>query len=93
MVDEHFAESVLRGEVELLGVEEIVTRLGVSRNTFERWVRNGRIGSSMTSNFQDLGANLTEGNICFPQADIHIGKSPKWDLKTVAKWLARNATK
>lgn len=94
MVDIKFSESILRGEVELLGVEEIVSKLGVSRNTFERWVRNGRIaGSSMTNNFQDIHANLTEGNIIFPQPDIYIGKSPRWDLKTVAKWLSSNASK
>lgn len=32
---------IANGEATLLGVEEICKRLGVSRSTFERWVRNG----------------------------------------------------
>ena len=32
---------IANGEATLLGVEDICKRLGVSRSTFERWVRNG----------------------------------------------------
>ena len=32
---------IANGEATLLGVDDICKRLGVSRSTFERWVRNG----------------------------------------------------
>jgi hypothetical protein len=102
MADIDFAKKILRGEVELLGVEEITARLGVSRNTYERWVRNGKPLKEMFSanqsrnpiGFQSLGdvsANLNEGHIRFPQPDIYIGKSPKWNMDTVAAWLLANS--
>ena len=98
MVDQAFAEKVLRGEIELLGIEEIATRLSVSRPTLERWIRNGKKTTSLAVHYDagsygDFKGNFFEGNICFPPPDIVIGKSPKWALATVAKWLVENASK
>lgn len=88
------------GTVELLGIDEICSRLSVSRPTSERWVRNGsnkpadkmlsfgQIASSM-----DRTSNFFEGSTSFPPPDIRIGGSPKWKVETLKKWLRFNTGK
>lgn len=34
---------IANGQATLLGIEDICTRLGISRTTFDRWVRNGGV--------------------------------------------------
>jgi len=79
-------EKIAAGEVTLLGIEDISKRLGVSRATFERWVRNGaRNRASMSVTLPD-----DDNNIRFPPPDIRIGNSPRWDIETLKKWLRNN---
>ena len=68
-------DRIAAGEATLLGIDEICTRLGISRTTFDRWVRCA--GS--------------QENITFPAPDIRIGNSPKWEMETFKRWLAANA--
>lgn len=90
-VDLKFAQAVVDGEVELLGIDEIVKRLGVSRSTLERWVRNGR--NTLPGMGHVMPASLFAGKTNFPAPDIYIGASPKWSKDTVIKWLMANSTK
>ncbi len=90
-------DRIANGKATLLGVEEIITRLGVSRSTFDRWVKNGAAGgaglklSSMVASrsiFEDRTS--AENLLKFPPADIRIGGSPKWELETFKTWLRAN---
>jgi len=96
-------DRIATGQATLLGVEEICTRIGVSRTTFDRWVRNGGGQPSskslarhiaetagLSSNFLDTAENMTEGTIKFPPPDIRIGNSPKWEIETFKRWLTAN---
>jgi predicted DNA-binding transcriptional regulator AlpA len=95
-------EKVVAGEVRLLSAEQICERLGVSRTTFDRWVRNSdslealrsgsmKVGDTMRSNL-DMAANFSEGRISFPKPDVRIGKSPRWQFETVVQWLKQNSS-
>lgn len=92
---------IASGEATLLGVEDICKRLGVSRSTFERWVRNGETkmgvlqskfsGGSVEPEEVLFGSdNRGEGAMTFPPPDIRIGNSPKWEMETFKKWLTAN---
>lgn len=81
------------GTATLLTADQICERIGVSRSTFDRWVRNGE-GRGLAGAGQmvmlDAGANLTEDALRFPPPDIRIGNSPRWELETFKKWLLLN---
>ncbi|QGA36511.1 hypothetical protein GAS19_01660 [Burkholderia glumae] len=85
---------IATGQATLLTADQICERIGVSRSTFDRWVRNGEgrglaSGSSLAA-MLDAGANFTEGTLRFPPPDIRIGNSPRWELETFKKWLLLN---
>lgn len=114
-------DRIANGQAELLGIDDICKRLGVSRTTLDRWVQNGRSvghGSGLTafnqeSNLQNtirkgLGSRGFIGDLAltsslldesssdktvFPEPDIRIGNSPKWEMSTFKKWLRSNAKK
>lgn len=46
-------DRIANGQATLLGIEDICTRLGISRTTFDRWVRNG---SPRKSSLRELAA-------------------------------------
>jgi hypothetical protein len=91
---------IAEGKANLLGIDDICQRIGVSRTTFDRWVRNGggKTGtttladmvSGLVGPITDSAANLTEGATSFPPPDIYIGKSPKWEMATFKRWLLAN---
>ncbi len=85
---------IAEGKAVLLGVEDICNRLGVSRTTFDRWVRNGNplSGNSLAKTVSEAMANFADKSISFPPADIRIGGSPKWEIETFKAWLAKNVT-
>lgn len=100
-------DRIATGKATLLGIDDICTRLGISRTTFDRWVRNGsKIKSikdildkgsvsksnDMLTKLRDSEENRTEGAISFPPPDIRIGNSPKWELDTFKRWLQANVT-
>lgn len=91
-------DRIADGTAVLLGIDEICSRLSISRPTFERWVRNGSSKDSLRSFGQvarsmDMTSNLFEGATRFPPPDIRIGGSPKWEAETLKKWLRSNAAK
>jgi len=96
-------DRIAEGEAVLLGVEDICKRIGVSRTTFDRWVRNGGGGSTgpkVVTIGEAFGAGLGlklsdmtgDNNTTFPPPDIRIGNSPKWEIDTLKKWLRANMT-
>lgn len=98
MSHEDLVDRIANGKANLLGIDDICKRLGISRTTFDRWVKNGG-GKSVGSNFANLTTisslmeNALEGNISFPPPDIRIGNSPKWEMETFKSWLRANVTK
>jgi transposase-like protein len=98
---------IANGQAQLLGIEDICTRLSISRTTFDRWVRNGGrktwadVIASPNKNLElkkhiqevcmDRVENKSEGSIKFPPPDIRIGNSPKWEMQTFKNWLTDNA--
>lgn len=86
VLDRSLASAIVDGKVELLGVDEIVDRLGVSRSTLERWVRNGKAAAAVS--FVDR----VSSRLGFPEPDIYIGNSPKWTKDTVVTWLLANSS-
>jgi len=96
-------DRIATGKATLLGIDDICTRLGISRTTFDRWVRNGsksladKVGilkknSDLITKLRDNEENRTDGAISFPPPDIRIGNSPKWELETFKRWLKANVT-
>jgi hypothetical protein len=93
---------IANGEATLLGIDDICTRLGVSRTTFDRWVKNGAVKSVANAALQSgVGGNRPyvslfetagESSLKFPPPDIRIGNSPKWEMATFKKWLTANVT-
>lgn len=97
-------ERIAAGKATLLGIDEICQRLGISRTTLDRWVRNsgGKLNShgSIAEYIGDMGLGVApramldtspEGRVKFPPPDIRIGNSPKWELETFKSWLRANA--
>lgn len=99
-MDDGIFEKVVAGEVRLLSAEQICERLGVSRTTFDRWVRNADSSSApkpstvmgIHNSHLDTAANFAEGRITFPKPDVKIGKSPRWQFETVVQWLKQNSS-
>ncbi|VVT48740.1 hypothetical protein UYSO10_2480 [Kosakonia radicincitans] len=110
-------DRIANGQAELLGIDDICKRLGVSRTTLDRWVQNGRsvgYGLGLTAFNQESntlklarkamgsrGLGLTSSLLdessadktVFPEPDIRIGNSPKWEMSTFKEWLKSNAKK
>ena len=95
-------DRIANGNATLLGVDDICKRLGVSRSTFERWVRNGSSKLEQSAGETGFGNPPTiarahslidsESALSFPPPDIRIGNSPKWELDTLKRWLLANTS-
>jgi hypothetical protein len=93
-------DRIANGDATLLGVDDICKRLGVSRSTFDRWVRNGVADSGQSRSsalrpktLEDLfpsSSDSAESALKFPPPDIRIGNSPKWEIDTFKRWLTQN---
>jgi predicted DNA-binding transcriptional regulator AlpA len=96
----NIVDRIADGRATLLGVDDICKRLGISRTTFDRWVKNGttihnnakaRVPLNMllvdAININDVN---DESALTFPAPDIRIGNSPKWELETFKRWLQKN---
>jgi predicted DNA-binding transcriptional regulator AlpA len=89
-MDAALARKVVNGDVELMGVDEIVARLGVSRRTLERWVQTGKglAGSIAASHVMH---DLLDTAPSFPRPDLYIGNSPKWTKDSVTAWVIKSS--
>ena len=96
-IDKQTATKIVRGEENLLGVEEIISRLGISRSTLDRWVKKKGFAAQMNLPERSRGVHnnyapellrkLKLERNPFPDPDIYLGSSPKWLESTVIKWL------
>ncbi len=92
---EDIINRIAEGRAQLLGIEDICTRLGISRSTFDRWQRNSSLMPSRpgmpsrASLFHKVSSDES-GMTPFPPPDIRIGNSPKWEIETFKKWLRQN---
>lgn len=95
-------DRIADGSTRLLSADDICEKLSISRSTFDRWVKNSanpldalREPVKPRSLFTANKANLfpdNESSTSFPQPDIRIGGSPRWDIETFKKWLSSNLT-
>lgn len=97
---------IAEGKATLLGAEDICTRLGISRSTFDRWQKKNGTLSTVTSGAKALLKERPKNSLFniaaaagddtpstpFPPPDIRLGNSPKWELQTFKKWLLANVT-
>lgn len=102
-LDRKLAERIADGRAELLGIDEVVTRIGVSRSTLERWIRKSKeltLMERVQNQAARAGMSLPSGNgfsarntqPMFPSPDLYIGASPKWLKETVINWLIANSS-
>lgn len=73
----------------LLGIEEICRKLSISRTTFER-LRNPqrRSGLEMVHGLGGDHSDDYSGMPPFPDPTITLGRSPRWSVITLNKWIA-----
>lgn len=72
----------------LFGIEDICQKLSISRTTFER-LRNPqrRTGLDLARLAGDHSDDYT-GMPPFPEPTITLGRSPRWSVTTLNKWIA-----
>lgn len=91
--DEKAATRVVRGEDRLIGIDELVERLGISRSTLDRWVkRRGPFGNldQVKAHHAKIAGFAPPKPLDlnpFPEPATYLGQSPKWLESTVVKWL------
>ena len=51
-------DRIAAGKATLLGIDDICTRIGVSRTTFDRWVRNGSGKGGLLSGVKTMAASI-----------------------------------
>lgn len=82
-----------------LKIDDVCKMLSISRRTFERMRANGKDQEenpmfNMTTRNDDLTKLF--GNILplkFPQPDLFIGRSPRWEEKRLIEWLEKNGSR
>jgi len=92
-------DRIADGSTQLLSADTICEKLSVSRSTFDRWVKNGAntVAGSTQARPHMLSPKhslfpTAEPATTFPQPDIRIGGSPRWDVETFKNWLSSNLT-
>lgn len=89
--------------MKFLTIEDVCEMLSISRRTLER-MRAGRsgnisdlVGSNDTESLSELfdrsSRNVGGERLPFPEPDLYLGKSPRWDRDKLLKWLEENGDK
>lgn len=91
---------IMKGRADLLSANDIIQRLSITANEFERLVglpnhyvrTNGGLGAVMRSTQMfdphiELINSELEKNITFPKPDIYILGKARWKKETFKKWL------
>ena len=68
----------------LLSIEDICTRLSISRSTLDRWRGIGE--RSLSKSYLEMTKD-NDNVQDFPQPTLYFGKSPRWSSKDVNQWL------
>lgn len=73
----------------LLGIEEICQKLSISRTTFERLRKpQKRTQSDIVRQLMGDHSDDYSGMPPFPEPTIILGRSPRWAVSTLNKWIA-----
>jgi hypothetical protein len=83
-VSDELAQRIVDGAVKLFTIETIISRLNISRSTFER-LREVPDGL-------DPAADPFEDKSVFPAPDVYIGRSPRWTKETFVEWVIGQCT-
>lgn len=75
---------------DLLSIEMICQKLGISRSTFDR-ARKSDVPKGSPFIKQALGQNV--GVTVFPEPTLFVLGKPRWSVATVNQWLNENADK
>jgi len=76
------------GEDTLLGIEDILRKLGMSRSTFERIRRpQPRLKSSVRG--LRIPPDEFAGLPPFPAPTLVLGRSPRWSVAVLDAWLEK----
>ena len=84
------------GKVKYLTIDDICEMLSISRRTLERMRDTRKLARpSPMRVFNDLdsllGNNLESVN--FPEPDLFIGRSPRWEQEKLVAWLQKNGSR
>lgn len=77
--------------MKFLTIEDVCEMLSISRRTLER-MRSSRFESKIdiqTSNLDGIARPLKK-RVQFPEPDLYIGNSPRWEKDKLLKWLMEN---
>ncbi|WP_409309015.1 helix-turn-helix transcriptional regulator [Pectobacterium sp. B1J-3] len=58
----NLVDRIADGEATLLGIDEICKRLGISRSTLERWIRNGSKQSNKSRRLKELAEGIMQNS-------------------------------
>ena len=98
---EEIVNVILKGKEELWTAGEIASRLKVSTDTFNKWVKNGDPKYRPTTKFSNFAARVIgvdpimealenaheDSGTVFPSPDFYIGAHPRWTTTTFRNWL------
>ena len=86
--------------MKFLTIEDVCEMLSISRRTLERMrvgrsatisdLVNSRGAGSPSALFDRTNRNISGERLPFPEPDIYLGKSPRWDRDKLLKWLEEN---
>ena len=77
----------------LLGIDDICAKLAISRTTLER-LRNPQRRSALDQVRSMVGDSADDysGMPTFPEPTITIGRSPRWSVSILNRWIASAPT-
>ncbi|EPW7037831.1 helix-turn-helix domain-containing protein [Vibrio parahaemolyticus] len=88
-----------------LTIDEVCEMLSISRRTLERMrspdskilfgaaARNALIAKAISTRATssiDILENDSRDKLYFPEPDLYIGKSPRWEMNALVSWLSEN---
>jgi hypothetical protein len=94
--------------MKFLTIEDVCEMLSISRRTLERMragsassiqemLESKNLGSSSIIDAHEFSAELRSGRqwgrIPFPEPDLYIGKSPRWERDKLLSWLEINGNR
>ena len=73
----------------LLSIDDICTKLSVSRSTLDRWRGDNRSFPVSYLNRNNSNEEVAD----FPPPTLYFGKSPRWAASVINMWLASQRPK
>lgn len=93
--------NIMKGSAELLSANDIILRLGITANEFEKLVKlpnhylriNGGLGAALAATHSLFDPHIElinqdlEKSSTFPKPDLYILGKARWTKETFKKWL------